>query len=74
MDLTKDDFGMVFSILDCDKDGCVDPSEFVAQMHKIKTQDSHILTGELRLGLGMRYSCAWAWARGIAGPGPGHAV
>jgi len=43
MDISKEDMGTVFSIMDKDKSGTVDYSEFAMQLHKMKTSDSHTL-------------------------------
>mmetsp|Transcript_3898 Transcript_3898/g.10812 ORF Transcript_3898/g.10812 Transcript_3898/m.10812 type:complete len:523 (-) Transcript_3898:98-1666(-) len=43
MDIEKDDLEMVFNILDKDGSGDIDYSEFVDQLHKLKTQDQHTL-------------------------------
>jgi len=43
MDVGADDLEMVFEILDEDKSGTVTFTEFVDQLHKMKTQESHTL-------------------------------
>eukprot|EP00927_Polykrikos_kofoidii_P019369 TRINITY_DN19046_c0_g1_i2.p1 TRINITY_DN19046_c0_g1~~TRINITY_DN19046_c0_g1_i2.p1 ORF type:complete len:584 (-),score=85.28 TRINITY_DN19046_c0_g1_i2:63-1748(-) len=43
MDLGSEDLKTVFSILDEDNSGTVTYKEFVSQLYKIKTQDSHTL-------------------------------
>jgi voltage-gated sodium channel len=43
MDVGIDDLEMVFSILDEDRSGTVTFAEFVDQLHKMKTQESHTL-------------------------------
>lgn len=43
MDITKDDMSTVFSILDNDRSGDVLYAEFVDQLHKMKTSDTHTL-------------------------------
>eukprot|EP00928_Gymnodinium_smaydae_P002720 TRINITY_DN10976_c1_g1_i1.p1 TRINITY_DN10976_c1_g1~~TRINITY_DN10976_c1_g1_i1.p1 ORF type:complete len:499 (+),score=79.70 TRINITY_DN10976_c1_g1_i1:57-1553(+) len=43
MDVHKDDLTTVFSILDQDKSGTVAYEEFVKQLHKMKTEESHTL-------------------------------
>merc|ERR1712066_1220142 len=43
MDVRADDIEIVFNILDYDKSGDVDYTEFVEQLHRMKTQDSHSL-------------------------------
>jgi len=43
MDVGKDDIKTVFAILDEDKSGTVTYDEFVDQLHKMKSQESHTL-------------------------------
>merc|ERR1719410_1978179 len=43
MDVNADEMGTVFNILDVDKSGDVDINEFVTQMHKLRTDDSHMM-------------------------------
>merc|ERR1712070_533245 len=43
MDVDIDDLELVFSILDEDQSGTVTSAEFVDQLHKMKTQESHTL-------------------------------
>lgn len=43
MDVGKDDIKTVFAILDEDKSGAVTYGEFVDQLHKMKSQESHTL-------------------------------
>lgn len=43
MDVERDDLKTVFGILDEDKSGAVTYSEFVDQIHKMKSQESHTL-------------------------------
>jgi len=43
MDINRDDLALVFHILDADGSGDVDHVEFVEQLHKFKTQDTHTL-------------------------------
>eukprot|EP00419_Tripos_fusus_P080619 CAMPEP_0172939004 /NCGR_PEP_ID=MMETSP1075-20121228/223310_1 /TAXON_ID=2916 /ORGANISM="Ceratium fusus, Strain PA161109" /LENGTH=377 /DNA_ID=CAMNT_0013800389 /DNA_START=455 /DNA_END=1585 /DNA_ORIENTATION=+ len=43
MDVTFDDLGTVFNILDQDRSGDVNYAEFASQIHKMKTNDSHMM-------------------------------
>jgi hypothetical protein len=43
MDITVDDLDTVFMILDTDKTGAVDYAEFIEQLHKMRSGDSHTL-------------------------------
>jgi hypothetical protein len=43
MDVDKSDLETVFSIIDQDRSGSVTYTEFASELHKMKTQDSHIL-------------------------------
>jgi len=48
MDVTKDDFDMVFAILDNDNSGSVTYTEFIEQLHKMKSEDSHMMLTMIR--------------------------
>jgi len=43
MDISRDDIRMVFNILDQDSSGDIDYVEFVDQLHRLKSQDTHTL-------------------------------
>merc|ERR1719506_725490 len=43
MDVQKEDISSLFNILDDDGSGSVQYDEFVEQLHKMKTQDSHVV-------------------------------
>jgi len=43
MDVTYEDMRVVFNILDKDKSGDIDYDEFVSQLHKMKSNDSHMM-------------------------------
>jgi hypothetical protein len=43
MDISSDDIDVVFGMLDEDRSGDVDYEEFIAQVHKMKTNDTHTL-------------------------------
>lgn len=43
MDISKDELGAVFNILDTDRSGSISHKEFVQQLHKMRNGDSHTL-------------------------------
>merc|ERR1712205_289388 len=43
MDMTIDDFEIIFALLDEDGNGSIDYAEFVEQLYKLKEEDSHTL-------------------------------
>merc|ERR1719446_1604396 len=63
MDVRKEDISVIFNIMDEDQSGAVTYKEFVEQLHKMKTQDTHTLlvfikgyVNELRLKVGEQLS------------------
>jgi len=43
LDLEEDDITTMFAMMDTDKDGKVDPDEFVEQLFKMRSQDSQVV-------------------------------
>jgi Ca2+-binding EF-hand superfamily protein len=48
MDVQKDDFKMIFNILDADHSGSVTYTEFIEQLHRMKTEDTHMMLTMIR--------------------------